>query len=114
MKLKPKGGFISQSDNEITAVLDINLDDDLIEEGYIREIVSKVQTIEKDAGYEVTDKITILIDNNDVLKDLLSRNFDSIKKYVLATEIAKESDDTFYSATWDINGTDADIKIKRV
>ena len=63
---KEKGGFISHSDNGITAVLDINLDDELIEEGYIREIVSKIQTMRKEAGYDVTDKIILLIENNDI------------------------------------------------
>ena len=111
---KEKGGFISHSDNGITTVLDINLDDELIEEGYIREIVSKIQTMRKEAGYDVTDKIILLIENNDMLEKLLVKNFDAIKKDVLAIEIAKETDDSFYCAAWDINGTDADIKIKRV
>ncbi|MFA5341933.1 MAG: DUF5915 domain-containing protein, partial [Clostridia bacterium] len=110
---KQKGGFISHTDSGITVVLDTNLDEDLIEEGYIREIVSKIQTMRKDAGYNVTDKITVLIDKNEMLQELLFRNFDSIKRDVLATEIAKDADNSFYCATWDINGADAEIKIKQ-
>ncbi|HHT94473.1 MAG TPA: isoleucine--tRNA ligase [Clostridia bacterium] len=111
---KEKDGLISQSDNGITVVLDINLDEQLIEEGYVREIVSKIQTMRKDAGYDVTDKITVYIESSDMLEKLVVKNFPSIMKDVLATGIAKAADDSFYCATWDINGVQADIKIKRV
>ena len=111
---KEKDGLISQSDNGITVVLDINLDEQLIEEGYVREIVSKIQTMRKDAGYDVTDKITVYIESSDMLEKLVVKNFPSIMKDVLATGIAKAADDSFYCAAWDINGVQADIKIKRV
>lgn len=111
---KEKDGLISQSDNGITVVLDINLDEQLIEEGYVREIVSKIQTMRKDAGYDVTDKITVYIESSDMLEKLVVKNFPSIMKDVLATGIAKAADASFYCATWDINGVQADIKIKRV
>ncbi|HRR36985.1 MAG TPA: DUF5915 domain-containing protein, partial [Clostridia bacterium] len=84
------------------------------EEGYVREIVSKIQTMRKDAGYDVTDKITVYIESSDMLEKLVVKNFPSIMKDVLATGIAKAADDSFYCATWDINGVQADIKIKRV
>ncbi len=111
---KEKDGLISQSDNGITVVLDINLDEQLIEEGYVREIVSKIQTMRKDAGYDVTDKITVYIESSDMLEKLIVKNFPSIMKDVLATGIAKAADASFYCAAWDINGVQADIKIKRV
>ena len=74
-------------DRGITVVMDTNLTPELIEEGFVREIVSKIQTMRKDAGFEVMDKITVYVDGNDKLADLMVKNAEQIKSVVLANTI---------------------------
>ena len=69
-------GYVSESDNNITVVLDTNLTDELIEEGYVREIISKVQTMRKEADFEVMDKINIYIANNDKIVKILENTWE--------------------------------------
>ena len=66
-------GYISESDNSITVVLDTNLTPELVEEGFVREIISKVQTMRKEAGFEVMDKICVYIKDNDVIKGIAQK-----------------------------------------
>ena len=61
IEMTQKEGFVASSDKGITVVMDINLTPELIEEGFVREIVSKIQTMRKDAGFEVMDKITVYL-----------------------------------------------------
>ena len=76
-------GYESNSDYGITVVLDTNLTEELIEEGYVREIISKIQTMRKDAGFEVMDHIVVYQDGNDVIKEVIKKNADQIKSEVL-------------------------------
>ena len=110
---KQKGGFVSMTDNGITVVLDTNLDDELIKEGYIRELVSKIQTMRKDAGFNVTDKILVYLKNSKYLADLLADNFNLMKHDIMANSISEHADDTFYKASWDINGIQCDLFVKQ-
>jgi isoleucyl-tRNA synthetase len=110
---KQKGGFVSMTDNGITVVLDTNLDDELIKEGYIRELVSKIQTMRKDAGFNVTDKILVCIENSKYLEDLLADNFALMKHDIMANAISNSIDATFYKASWDINGIQCDLFVKQ-
>ena len=71
-------GYVSQSDNKITVVLDTNLTPELLEEGFVREIISKIQTMRKEAGFEVMDKITIYAKGNDKVADIMTKNKDGI------------------------------------
>ena len=96
-------GFESVSDNGITVVLDTNLTPELIEEGFIREIISKIQTMRKEAGFEVMDKITVYVANNEKISNLINKNADSVKADVLATEIVTGQTDG-YTKEWNING----------
>ena len=106
-------GYVSDSDNGITVVLDTNLTPELIEEGYVRELVSKLQTMRKEAGFEVTDHIRVYQAENDMLAGILDRHGDEIKRIVLADEIvigrlagsAKE---------WDINGEKTMLGVERI
>ncbi|MBR4145121.1 MAG: isoleucine--tRNA ligase [Lachnospiraceae bacterium] len=105
-------GFVSGEDNGITVVLDTNLTPELIEEGFVRELISKVQTMRKDAGFEVMDRITVYVSGNDRIKEVAEKNADAIKKVVLADEI-------MYNMTegsvkdWNLNGEDVTLGVKK-
>ncbi len=96
-------GYISDSDYGITVVLDTNLTDELILEGNVREIISKIQTMRKDAGFEVTDTIKFYQAGNEKIKEIVTKCADIIKDEVLATDIITDSVDGFVKE-WNING----------
>jgi isoleucyl-tRNA synthetase len=81
-------GFISDSDRGITVVLDTKLSEELIEEGYVREIISKIQTMRKEADFEVMDHIRVSQSGNDKIKAIMTRNAEEIKSEVLAKELS--------------------------
>ena len=105
-------GYVSESDNKLTVVLDTNLSPELIEEGYVREIISKIQTMRKEADFEVMDKITIYVDKNDKIMDIVGRNTDVIMSEVLAKEIVTGQSDG-YVKEWNVNGEDVTIGVKK-
>lgn len=105
-------GYESMSDFGITVVLDLHLDDELIEEGFIREIISKIQTMRKEADFEVMDMITIYVDGNERIQDILSRKKDIMLNDVMATDVVLGSMDGI-SKEWDINGEKVTIGIKK-
>ena len=80
-------GYVSESDHTITVVLDTNLTPELIEEGFVRELVSKIQTMRKEAGFEVMDKIRVYAKDNDKIVDIMKNHGDEIKSEVLAEDI---------------------------
>ena len=80
-------GFVSEGDNFVTVVLDTNLTPELIEEGFVREIISKIQTMRKEAGFEVMNHINVFQDGNDKLAEILKNHTEEIKKEVLADNI---------------------------
>ena len=96
-------GYVSESDSDITVVLDTNLSAELIEEGFVREIISKIQTMRKEADFEVMDKIIVNVDKNDTIKSIIEDNLDEIKSEVLAdnVEFGKMNG---YVKEWNING----------
>ncbi|MBR1970856.1 MAG: isoleucine--tRNA ligase [Clostridia bacterium] len=96
-------GFASESDFGITVVLDTRLSDELIEEGFVREIISKLQTMRKDSGFEVMDNISVYVSGNDKIKDIILKNAEEIKTDVLAVEIYADSE-CDNSKEWNING----------
>ncbi len=110
-------GFTADSDNGITVVFDTQLTDELISEGYFREIVSKLQTMRKEAGFEVMDKIRVWIDtDNEELKNAVKSFEDKIRQIVLAGEFtlgACDSADAF-KANKDINDIKTDIAVERI
>ena len=105
-------GFESGNDGDITVVLDTNLTPELVEEGFMREIISKIQTMRKEAGFEVMDKITVYSDGNDKIAELISKNEDTVKNDVLATEIITGKIEG-YSKEWNINGENVTIGVKK-
>ena len=105
-------GFESGNDGDITVVLDTNLTPELVEEGFMREIISKIQTMRKEAGFEVMDKITVYSDGNDKIAELISKNEDTVKNDVLATEIVTGKIEG-YSKEWNINGENVTFGVKK-
>ena len=97
-----KEGYVCESDKNVTVVLDTTLTDELLEEGFVREIISKIQTMRKDAGFEVLDKITIYYSDNNKIDEIISKNIEQIKEDVLATDIIKGCNDG-YTKEWNIN-----------
>jgi len=104
--------YVSEGDNTVTVVLDIELNEDLIEEGFVREVVSKVQTMRKEAGFEVMDRIVLSEEGNDVIRNIIERNKDFIGKEVLADEVIFGKTEG-YSKDWNLNGEDVKLGVKR-
>ena len=111
--IKQKEGYFSLSDNGITVALDTVLTDELIEEGFVREIISKIQTMRKDAGFEVMDHIRVSSAGNDKIAELLSDNADTIKNDVLCDEIIDGKIDGF-EKEWNINGENVTLYVAKV
>ena len=106
-------GYISESDNSITVVLDTNLTPELVEEGFVREIISKVQTMRKEAGFEVMDKICVYIKDNDVIKGIAQKYKEQISSEVLAQDIILEEMDG-YEKEWNINSEKVTMAVKKL
>ncbi len=96
-------GFVSGSDKGVTVVLDTKLSPELIEEGFVREIISKIQTMRKDAGFEVMDHIEVYQNGNDTIKGIFERNLEEIKSEVLAKAVVL-SEVKGFEKEWNING----------
>ena len=105
--------FESVSDKGITVVLDKNLTPELIEEGFVREIISKVQTMRKDADFEVMDHICLYVNGNDKIAEIINANASEIQDEVLADKIEIGSVDGF-TKEWNINGENVTLAVKKL
>ena len=105
-------GFISESDGGVTVVLDTNLTPELIEEGFVREIVSKIQTMRKEAGFEVMDRITVGVKDNEKIIGIIRDNKDAICGEVLANDIVIGETEG-YEKAWKINSEDVTLAVKK-
>lgn len=105
-------GFVTESEGGLSVVLDTTLSEALIEEGYVREMISKIQTMRKEAGFEVTDNIRLCVFGSSLLSGVLERNADLIKKEVLAKELCDSL--CGYQKEWDINGEKAAFSVQKV
>ena len=106
-------GYVSESDHTITVVLDTNLTPELIEEGFVRELVSKIQTMRKEAGFEVMDKIRVYAKDNDKIVDIMKNHGDEIKSEVLAEEIVT-GETKGYEKEWNINSEKVTMAVERI
>ncbi len=104
-----KDGFVSDSDGIYTVVLDTNLTDELIEEGFVREIISKIQTMRKDSGFEVQDNIKVSCSGSDKIDGIIKTNIDEISAQTLAVSFDKDVADN--AKDWNINGEKVKISI---
>ena len=105
-------GYVSEGDNEATVVLDTNLTEELIEEGFVREIISKVQTMRKEAGFEVMDKIKIYETGSDKVTEILKKFGDNIKSEVLAVDLVLGETNGFVKE-WNINGENVVLGVEK-
>ncbi|MBQ4613051.1 MAG: hypothetical protein IJB26_05880 [Clostridia bacterium] len=105
-------GYYTVSDKGITVALDTNLTPELIEEGFVREIVSKIQTMRKEAGFEVMDRITVSVTGNDKVQDLVARNWDTIGGDVMASDV-KLGESVGYVKDWSINGEAVTLGVEK-
>ena len=105
-------GYVANSDKGITVVMDTNLTPELIEEGFVREIVSKIQTMRKDAGFEVMDRIKVYVSGNDRIADLMQRNAEQVKSVVLADDIIASEAEGFVKE-WNINGENVTLGVEK-
>ncbi len=108
-----RAGFASETEGEMTVVLNTNLTDELIAEGYVRELVSKIQTMRKEAGFEVTDHIRLFISADETLMKVVAENKEKMLKEVLADELAAVKPKGF-EKSWDINGVAADVVVEKL
>lgn len=113
MEVVQKQGFVSENDKDVTVVLDTNLSPELIEEGYVREIISKIQTMRKEAGFEVMDNIKVYYSGSAEIEKVISNNSAEISGDVLAIEIIAGKADG-YEKEWNINGEKVIITVMKV
>lgn len=105
-------GYVSESNADIAVVLDTNLTPELVEEGFVRELISKIQTMRKEAGFEVMDKITVSAMGNDKIDAILKKYEDQIKDEVLAVTVVY-GEVSGYSKEWSINGEQVTLGVER-
>lgn len=105
-------GYVSEGDGDVTVVLDTNLTPELLEEGFVREIISKIQTMRKEAGFEVMDRIAVSYEGNDKIAGIFKKNAAIIKAEVLADEILEEQT-VGYVKEWSINGEQVTLGVEK-
>ena len=112
-------GYVTERDNTVTVVLDTNLTPELIEEGFVREIISKIQTMRKEAGFEVMDQITIYHKSDEKVSGIFEQYGDTIKSDVLGVNVVADAAGAFadepevYSKEWNINGEHVLLGVKK-
>ena len=112
-------GYVTEGDNTVTVVLDTNLTPELVEEGFVRELISKIQTMRKEAGFEVMDKISIYYHADEKVADIFHKYGNDIMGDVLGTEVVAETDsfdakeDGIYCKEWNINGEKVLLGVKK-
>ena len=105
-------GYVTETDGDTSVVLDTNLTPELIEEGFVREIISKIQTMRKEAGFEVMDKIHVYAKDNQRIMDIMENHRDEIMSEVLAEEITLNETDG-YVKEWSINKENVVLGVTR-
>jgi isoleucyl-tRNA synthetase len=105
-------GYVSQQNGDLTVVLDTNLTPELVEEGFVRELVSKIQTMRKEAGFEVQDHIDVYECGNSLLRGIMQKFETELKKEVLAETISFDEADG-YVKEWTVNGEKVTLGVKK-
>ncbi len=104
-------GYVTEGDNYVTVVIDTTLTPELIEEGYVREVISKIQTMRKDSDFQVTDRIKVYVTGNSKIADVMEKNADEIKRVVLADAFVMDAA-CDNSKEWNINGEKVTIGVE--
>ncbi|MFQ9932821.1 MAG: isoleucine--tRNA ligase [Lachnospiraceae bacterium] len=105
-------GYVSESDNKLTVVLDTNLTEELIEEGFVREVISKIQTMRKEAGFQVMDKIIVYVSGNEKIARILQNNKTEFTGEVLANDVIFDTMNG-YSKEWNVNGESVTLGVQK-
>ncbi len=109
-----KPGFMAQTEGDMTVVIDTNLTPALIEKGFVREVISKLQTMRKEAGFDVVDRISVTYSASEALAPVIERNAETIMSAVLATALtAGPAPEGAYAKDWKINGEAASLSVKQ-
>ena len=111
--ISQKEGYVTEADNTVTVVLDTNLTDALIEEGFVYEVISKVQTMRKDSGFEVMDHIKVYISKNNTIVSVVQKNEKAIGEKVLADAFVYGEEQVPNGKDWNINGENATVGVER-
>ena len=114
IEVKQKEGYFSIADNGIAAALDTNLTEELISEGFVRELISKVQTMRKEADFVVTDRISVALTGSAKLEEILSASSEEFKSSVLCGSLTFTAKDSGYTKDWDINGENVTITVEKL
>ena len=112
IEMVQKDGYVSENDNVETVVLDTNLTPELIEEGFVRELISKIQTMRKEAGFEVMDRINVYARDSKKVEEVLTNNKSQIMSEVLADDVILGSTEG-YEKGWNINGEEVIMAVKK-
>ncbi len=111
--MSQKEGYVSEEDNGMTVVLDTNLTEELLEEGFVYEVISKIQTMRKESGFEVMDHIRVSVSGNDRIAAIVAKNEDSIAGKVLADSIT-EGETLKLAKEWSVNGENVTISVEKI
>ncbi len=113
IETKQKEGVFTVSDKGFTVALDTELTPELVEEGFVKELISKIQTMRKDSGFNVTDRINVVISGNDKVYDIARKNEEAISAVVLSDSIVNAGGESSLKE-WDINGEKVNIAVERI
>ena len=107
-------GFVTQQNGSLTVVMDTNLTEELVEEGFVRELVSKIQTMRKEAGFEVQDHIDVYESGNDRIRGILEKFEEQLKKEVLAESVTySDAPEGAYEKEWTVNGERVTLAVRK-
>ena len=112
MRRKKAEGFVAESDKELTVALDVTLNETLVEEGFVREVINKLQTMRKDAGFAVTDRIHVTCRSGEKLERIVEANAAAIAGDVLALSVSF-AEPAGYVKEWNINGESAVLGVQK-
>ena len=113
IETEEKGGFVTEADNKVTVVLDTNLTDELIKEGFVYEVISKIQNMRKDSGFEVMDHIRLAVNGNDKIAEVIKESESDISTKVLA-ETVLYGEVIGNAKEWNINGEKVTLSLEKV
>lgn len=112
--ISQKEGYVTEADNTVTVVLDTNLTEALVEEGFVYEVISKVQTMRKDSGFEVMDHIRVYISGNERIAGIVRNNETAIGGKVLADAFVYGENDSANAKEWNVNGENVTIGVENL
>ncbi len=113
IEMTQKEGYVTEADNYVTVVLDTNLTEELLEEGCVNEIISKLQTMRKDSGFEVMDRIKVYVEGNDKIAEIVKKNEKAIADKVLANEVLYGTKNDA-AKDWNINGEKVNLGVEKI